>query len=87
MPYEVRRAGQNLVQIFKDSWPDPSVALGYKLYSMNNKHDRNMVTYMRWVAEHTLVFAINGNIFQAEEKIQYSITPSFHHSDCGAKRS
>jgi hypothetical protein len=45
---------------------------------MGSKQSPNMVTDMRCRAEHNLIFAMNSNIFQAEEiKPQYSIIPVF----------
>jgi len=79
--------GQYLAHIFKDNWPDPLLVLGYKFYSMSSQYGRNMVTDMRCRTEHKLLFAMNSDIFQPEEKTQYSITPLLHSSNCGAKRS
>jgi hypothetical protein len=79
-------AGQYLAYIFKDNGPDPSLVLDYKLYPMSSKYGRNMVMDMRCGAEHTLVFGMNSNIFQAEEKdpiFHYSIIPIAERS--GAK--
>ena len=70
-------AGQYLAHIFKDN-PDsvgnPSLVLGYKFYPMGSKYGCNMVTDMRCGAQHKLLFAMNSNIFQADEiKNQYSL--------------
>jgi len=78
---------QSSIPIPHALWSDLSLVLDYKLYPMSSKYGCNMVTDMRCGAEHKLVFAMNSNIFQAEEKnpiFHHSITPSFQSHDLEA---
>ena len=39
-------AGQDLANIFKNHWPDPSLVLGYELNPMRSKDGSNMISNM-----------------------------------------